>query len=451
MEVVYEDPVDYTYNIYYADGTSIGDTTGYGWAVLDLVNGTEYGFYATSQDDEGNESEPTPTVFVTPTSEPLLPPENLQGEAGVLSASLTWDPPFVPQPGDIIETAVEVEPTLPIELLGTTDGYLDDYDEICPAESDSPDKVYSLSPSTDITVDIDLCGSAYDTKVFVYENEYTPNAPYACDDDFNGSADECGGAWTSMIPGLVLSAGSTYYIVIDGWGGGFGDFIVNITESTGLISGINNPINDRLALGLKTLALEERNANRTTDRDLLGYVVHRAIADGEFVSIDTVAETEYLDTGLTADIEHHYQVTSVYPDGESDPIGPVTVVPVEDADLPAPTNLVGEARGWFADLSWTAPNTGGAAGVEEDFEGGAIPEGWVMSTLADCGDFSGWFVTMDGSSAWWTIPPGDGYYAVANDDECNTDGSEDYLTLPSQDFSGGGLAVNFDSFFDGAY
>ncbi len=287
--------------------------------------------------------------------------------------------------------------------------------------------------------------------LFVYENEYTPGAAYACDDDGNGGSDDCGGSWTSIIPGLVLSAGNTYYIVIDGWGGDFGEFIVSITESTGLISGINNPINDRLALRLKTLALEERNANRTNDRDLLGYVVHRAIADGDFVPIDTVAETAYLDNGLTADIEHHYQVTAVYPDGESTPIGPVTVVPVEDADVPAPTALVGEANGWMADLSWTAPTIGGGGGVSEGFEGGEIPDGWDMSTLADCGDYSGWYVTMDGSSTYWTVPAGDGYYVVSNDDECNTDGSEDLLTLPSQDFTSGGLALSFDSYFSGAY
>jgi hypothetical protein len=127
-------------------------------------------------------------------------------------------------------------------------------------------------------------------------------------------------------------------------------------------------------------------------------------------------------------------------------------VPVEDADLPAPTNLVGEGNGWYVDLSWTA-SIGGGGGVAEGFEGGGLPDDWDMTTNAEaCADLEpGWFITMDGSSAYWPVPAGDGYYAVSNDDACNSDGSLDYLTLPSQDFSEGGLALSFDSYFDGAY
>jgi hypothetical protein len=123
------------------------------------------------------------------------------------------------------------------------------------------------------------------------------------------------------------------------------------------------------------------------------------------------------------------------------------------ADLPTPTDLVGEADGWNVNLNWTAPDVGGGAGGgTEDFEGGAIPDGWDMTTNAiDCGDFVGWYVTMDGTSAYWTVPAGDGYYAVSNDDECNSDGSVDYLHAPSQDFTDGGLTLSFRSFYTGAY
>ena len=75
-----------------------------------------------------------------------------------------------------------------------------------------------------------------------------------------------------------------------------------------------------------------------------------------------------------------------------------------------------------------------------------------MTTNAiDCGDFVGWYVTMDGTSAYWEVPAGDGYYAVSNDDECNSDGSVDYLHVPSQDFTNGGQTLSFTSYYSGAY
>jgi hypothetical protein len=58
---------------------------------------------------------------------------------------------------------------------------------------------------------------------------------------------------------------------------------------------------------------------------------------------------------------------------------------------------------------------------------------------------------MDGTSAYWEVPAGDGYSAVSNDDECNSDGSVDYLHAPSQDFTNGGLTLSFTSFYSGSY
>lgn len=84
----------------------------------------------------------------------------------------------------------------------------------------------------------------------------------------------------------------------------------------------------------------------------------------------------------------------------------------------------------------------------EDFEGGEIPADWTMTTNSAVG----WFVTTDGSSTYWTVPPGDGYYACSNDDMANDDGGVDYLIMPAQDFSElGDVILSFDSYFTGAY
>jgi hypothetical protein len=131
------------------------------------------------------------------------------------------------QGGDDIASAVVIT-SLPYSNTGTTSGYNDDYDEECPySGSTSPDVVYAFTPTADVLVDISLCnaGTDYDTKLYLYEDTYTPGSPYACNDD------ACPG-YVSEILGLTLYAGHTYYIVIDGYGGAFGNYEITINEVT---------------------------------------------------------------------------------------------------------------------------------------------------------------------------------------------------------------------------
>ena len=128
------------------------------------------------------------------------------------------------QGGEDISTAVVIS-SIPHASTGTIDGYVDDYEEVCPYSSTSPDVVYAYTPAADITVDISLCnpGTDYDTKLFLYENTYTPGAPFACNDD------ACPG-YISALWELALTGGNTYYIVIDGYGGAVGNYDLTITE-----------------------------------------------------------------------------------------------------------------------------------------------------------------------------------------------------------------------------
>jgi hypothetical protein len=128
--------------------------------------------------------------------------------------------------GETIETATVI-PGLPFSDTDTTCGYIDDYDEICPyGGSAAPDVVYAYTPVVEEWLDIDLCSSSYDTKVYVYENSHTPGNPVACVDD----AFDCGPlGFQSRISGLGVTPPNTYYIVIDGFGEECGDYglIVN--------------------------------------------------------------------------------------------------------------------------------------------------------------------------------------------------------------------------------
>ena len=128
------------------------------------------------------------------------------------------------QGGEHIGDATVI-PELPFTDWGTTEGYQDDYDEVCPYEgSTSPDVVYVYTPPQDQLLTLSLCGgSDYDTKLYVYAGEATPGAPYACNDD------ACPG-WTSEITGLQAIAGLPLFIVVDGYGGQAGNYVLDVFE-----------------------------------------------------------------------------------------------------------------------------------------------------------------------------------------------------------------------------
>ncbi|MDP8315133.1 MAG: choice-of-anchor J domain-containing protein [Candidatus Celaenobacter antarcticus] len=96
-------------------------------------------------------------------------------------------------------------------------------------------------------------------------------------------------------------------------------------------------------------------------------------------------------------------------------------------------------------LTWTEP--GVYQGFFEDFEEGILPSGWETISHEDVG----WFITQDGGSGGFNIPP-HSYYAVSNDDDPNDDSSMDYIITPSQDFSlQYDVQLTFDSFYTGMY
>jgi hypothetical protein len=139
------------------------------------------------------------------------------------------DPPGPLQVGDNVANAFVLSGPLPLSAGGTTAGFTDDYDEACPYPGNgAPDVVYAYSPGTSVTVDIDLCGSSFDTKLYIYENTVTPGVPYDCNDDFYFN-DTCG-MYVSKIEGAFLTGGNTYFIVIDGYDEfALGDYLITIS------------------------------------------------------------------------------------------------------------------------------------------------------------------------------------------------------------------------------
>ena len=130
--------------------------------------------------------------------------------------------------GDTIEEAWVID-ALPFTGVDNTCGFNDDYDEVCPfTGSTAGDVVYAYVPEGDETITIDLCYSQYDTKVYVYEDYWTPGDPFACNDDAYYS-DPCYN-YSSSIQLLDIFAGHSYYVVVDGYGGACGQYQLDVTR-----------------------------------------------------------------------------------------------------------------------------------------------------------------------------------------------------------------------------
>jgi hypothetical protein len=138
-----------------------------------------------------------------------------------------YQPPAEPprQGGDTIEEAIPI--TIPGTFTGTTVGYTNNYDEVCPyPDSTAPDVVYSVTPAMNAVVDIDLCYSSFDTKLYVYDANLNL---VACNDDAHFGP-PCF-TYSSRLEDVPLQADVTYYIVIDGYGSSAGEYQLDIAET----------------------------------------------------------------------------------------------------------------------------------------------------------------------------------------------------------------------------
>jgi hypothetical protein len=147
--------------------------------------------------------------------------------ATIFTLSAALAAPGERQAGDTIADAVAI-PALPFTGSGTTVGYTNDFDEVCPfTGSLAPDVVYSFTPATGVVAEIDLCGSSYDTKLYVYDADLQL---LACNDDY--VSPYCT-VLRSRLDGVLMDAGVTYYLVIDGYGTQAGDYVLHVDAADG--------------------------------------------------------------------------------------------------------------------------------------------------------------------------------------------------------------------------
>ncbi|HOX27026.1 MAG TPA: hypothetical protein PLL30_15005 [Candidatus Krumholzibacteria bacterium] len=117
------------------------------------------------------------------------------------------DPAVLRQGGDTIAQATPI--VVGSALDGTTTGFINDYDEVCPYTGGmAPDVVYTFTPEANIGVTVDMYGSAYDTKIYIYDEDL---GLIACNDDYYPD-------YTSRVEDVPVVGGAPYYLVIDGYG-----------------------------------------------------------------------------------------------------------------------------------------------------------------------------------------------------------------------------------------
>jgi len=127
-------------------------------------------------------------------------------------------PVNVPNPilqgGDLISNATVIA-SLPYSDTGTTVGYNNDYQGSC-IGSTAPDVVYTYTATTTALITISLCGSTYDTGLYV---KTAALVDVACNDDFCGLQSQFD---------VTMNAGTTYYIFIDGYSTASGAYTLNM-------------------------------------------------------------------------------------------------------------------------------------------------------------------------------------------------------------------------------
>lgn len=131
---------------------------------------------------------------------------------------LSPPPPGVLVGGDTFGSATVIL-GLPYGDTGNTCGFTNDYTPSC-ASSSAPDVVYAFRPTVNTCVNVSLCGSAYDTILWIVDG--TSGLQIACNDDF------C--SLQSQLSNVALTAGVTYYFIVDGYSSACGDYVIDISE-----------------------------------------------------------------------------------------------------------------------------------------------------------------------------------------------------------------------------
>ncbi len=126
-----------------------------------------------------------------------------------------------PRQGGEDETGAVLLEEPPLRIAGTTVGYQDDYTPGCAAMPGSGDVVYRLQPAEDFSLEASLCGSVDWLAVMaLYHGGIESESLLSC---ANGGCPD-----GAALLHASLEAGETYYLLIDGFAGESGDYVLKL-------------------------------------------------------------------------------------------------------------------------------------------------------------------------------------------------------------------------------
>lgn len=170
------------------------------------------------------------------------------------------------QVGDVCSNPFMVN-GLPYMHDSTTTGYNYDYDAPCfgpNGANGAPDVVYAYTADSSGLVTVSLChdSTAYDTKVWVFQDTCVDMAWIACNDDACANTiitDE----WISEVD-MYVDSGSTYYVVVGGWGANDnGNYTISLEWAASACNAPYNFVLDSLNDTLVVISWFSTNAGDT--------------------------------------------------------------------------------------------------------------------------------------------------------------------------------------------
>lgn len=207
---------------------------------------------------------------------------------------------------------------------------------------------------TDGKVKISTCGLAdFDTQLALYEvtdvNDFSTFKLIAAND---AGPEECATFFDSFLPVEGLTAGKTYYVLVDGFDGDNGAFSISLTGDVDT-QAPSTPTN-LTANVVETTSVDITWAASTDDRAVKEYLVY---VDGTLAA--TVTGTSYSITNLTS--ETTYSITVVAKDdagNSSSASTALSVTTTKAVDTQAPTSPTGlaatDTQKTTIGISWTA-------------------------------------------------------------------------------------------------
>jgi hypothetical protein len=131
-----------------------------------------------------------------------------------------------------------------VDYVGDTSLATNDGTANCGGSATSPDVWYAYTPAVSGNVNVNTCGSGYDTVLSIHTGACGALTQVACNDDNATGNNACGGGLQSGIT-YNMTAGVTYRIRVAGYNGGTGTFIVRAIGGGGCAAPTNNDCANR--------------------------------------------------------------------------------------------------------------------------------------------------------------------------------------------------------------